>query len=138
MNPLMNSFVKGLGEIALSVSDLTRSIAFYRDTIGLTLIRETETFAFLKVAEGIGGHIQVVALFKASQPPSPERTRLHHLAFGIERENFEAVKASLAEKKIQFWTEHHAWIEWSSIYIEDPEMNVVEFVCKDIGNQLRA
>ena len=67
----MSRSKKQLGEIALSVSDLKLMKAFYRDVIGLESLRETDAFVFFRIADGIAGHTQVLALFdrnKAIQP----------------------------------------------------------------------
>ncbi len=38
--------IEGIGQIALGVHDLTRAVGFYRDTLGLPFLFETETMAF--------------------------------------------------------------------------------------------
>jgi catechol 2,3-dioxygenase-like lactoylglutathione lyase family enzyme len=54
----------GIGEVALRVADLRRSIAFYCDMLGFTLIRVLfNSIAFLRVADGVEGHTQVIGLF---------------------------------------------------------------------------
>ena len=134
----MKSYVKGLGEVAISVTDLETAVAFYRDKLGLELIRYEPSHAFFKLAEGAGGHTQVIALFKMDQAASPERTRLHHLALEIEAEDFETVLQEMTERGLKPWTDHHEWVQWSSIYLKDPDGNVVEFVCMDPGNRFNA
>ncbi len=59
--------VRDLGEVAIRCRDLAAMTAFYRDVIGLEVIEGdySSAIVFLKVAEGFGGHTQVVALFGA-------------------------------------------------------------------------
>jgi hypothetical protein len=72
------------------------------------------------------------------QAASPERTRLHHLALEIEACDFETVLKEMKERGLEPWTDHHEWVQWSSIYLKDSDGNVVEFVCKDPGNRFGA
>lgn len=44
----MPTGIQDIGQIALSVSDLARAIAFYRDTLGLLFLFETAGMAFLQ------------------------------------------------------------------------------------------
>ena len=61
---------KGVGEIVLRVRDLDGMIAFYRRALGLELLRRvSEDIAFLRVAEGFGGHTQIVGFFATASPP---------------------------------------------------------------------
>ena len=55
--------VRGLGEIALRVNDLAAMQHFYEQIIGLPLMTRFPNSAFFKIAEGYGGHTQVLALF---------------------------------------------------------------------------
>ena len=59
----MNRAIKGLGEIALRVADLDTMQRFYQDEIGLEFLRRFEHAVFFRIAEGHGGHAQVLALF---------------------------------------------------------------------------
>ena len=58
--------IKALGEIALRVDDLDSMQAFYQDVIGLELMRRFPDAAFFKIADGYGGHTQILALFDRS------------------------------------------------------------------------
>jgi catechol-2,3-dioxygenase len=72
----MNARVRALGETVLRVKDLERVKRFYTDVIGLDVLREFDRIAFLKVADGYGGHTQIVGLFHESLPvPFPKDPR---------------------------------------------------------------
>jgi len=46
----------GVGEVVVRVADLRRSIEFYRDVLGLQLIRVLhDAIAFMRVADGVEG-----------------------------------------------------------------------------------
>jgi catechol 2,3-dioxygenase-like lactoylglutathione lyase family enzyme len=133
---------RGLGEIVLRVRDLDAMIAFYRRALGLELLRRiSDDIAFLRVAEGFGGHTQILGFFRDRQPSNfrrrewaghdPARTTLHHFALEIARDQYESALAHLERQGIATDTAVHAWIGWRSIYFRDPEDNTVELVCFD-------
>jgi catechol 2,3-dioxygenase-like lactoylglutathione lyase family enzyme len=134
--------IHALGEIALRVGDLGKMRAFYEHVIGLELFRQFgEELAFFKLAPGFAGHTQVLALFAASMPPDhPEqvftglesgKTTLHHIAFSIARADFEVEKSRLEGLGLVVNTMEHEWVHWRSLYVVDPEGNLVELVCYD-------
>jgi catechol-2,3-dioxygenase len=61
--------VRGLGEVALRVNNLDAMQKFYGEVIGLPLMNRDSDTAFFKIAEGYGGHTQVLALFDRSGSP---------------------------------------------------------------------
>jgi catechol-2,3-dioxygenase len=61
--------VRGLGEIALRVNNLEAMQKFYEQVIGLPLMTRVPNCAFFKIADGYGGHTQVLALFDRSESP---------------------------------------------------------------------
>lgn len=137
---MLKNKIKGLGEIILSVNNITIVKQFYKDIIGLEIIAQEENFVFFKIADGIAGHPQVLGLFDNSIPTefgqirdSPEinKTSLHHLALEIDLSDYDSIIKDLTKNKIQFKTRVFNWIQWRSIYLLDPEMNVVELVCYD-------
>ena len=132
----MKSKVKALGEIALRVQDLREMSDFYEQVVGLEVMRKSENMAFFRIAEGHGGHTQILALFDRRSEPGykgvdGEKTTVDHFAFAIDLEDFEFEKDRLQHLGLCVETTVHAWVKWRSLYFNDPEGNRVEFVCFD-------
>ena len=128
--------VRGLGEIALRVNDLNAMQKFYEEIIGLPLMTRVPNCAFFKIAEGYGGHTQVLALFDRSESPGYHGTdaatsTIDHIAFEIPLADFADEKKRLKALGLQVETAEHAWVHWRSLYVTDPEGNQVELVCYD-------
>lgn len=128
--------IKALGEIALRVSDLDAMQRFYEEIVGLELMRRTDTAVFFKIAEGFGGHTQVLALFDRSSSPgyrglNSATLTVDHFAFEIPLADFESERSRLASLGLTVKTAEHAWVHWRSLYVFDPEGNEVEWVCYD-------
>src|SRR5437667_9393597 len=82
--------VRGLGEIALRVNNLDAMQQFYEHVIGLPVIARFASSAFFKIADGYGGHIQVLALFDRTGSPGyrgsdAATSTIEHNAFGVAR-----------------------------------------------------
>jgi len=132
----MQRAIRGLGEVALRVSDLDAMRAFYENVVGLELLRRFERAAFFRLAEGFGGHTQVLALFDRTADPgfaglSSATTTVDHLAFEIELADFERERQRLVALGLAVTTAEHGWVHWRSLYVDDPEGNMVELVCYD-------
>jgi len=137
--------VQQLGEIAIRCSDLDAMFEFYRDIVGLEVLRDTRDagIAFFRICAGFGGHTTVLALFhnSAGRPDlhpsgtvSPEtgaKSSLHHLALTVAYSDREAIKRWLGENAIDYKVQVFDWIGWQGIFIQDPEGNTVEFVAAD-------
>lgn len=128
--------IKGLGEIALRVNDLDAMQRFYQEVVGLEVMRRADNAVFFRIADGYGGHTQVLALFDRSGQPDyrgldSERTTVDHIAFEIDLADFEAEKARLEGLGVRVTTAEHGWVRWRSLYVDDPEGNMVEWVCYD-------
>lgn len=86
-----------MGEIALRVENLEVMQAFYEEVVGLELMQRFETAAFFRIAEGYGGHTQIIALFDRSGDPGYKGlcatcTTVDHFAFMIDLPDFEPEK----------------------------------------------
>jgi catechol 2,3-dioxygenase len=65
---------RGVGEVVLRVRDLDAMIMFYRDILGLELLKRfDDDIAFMTVADGFGGHTQIVGFFKNELPSNFKR-----------------------------------------------------------------
>ncbi len=126
--------VLGLGEIAFRVNNLDAMQQFYEHVIGLPLMTRVPNCAFFKIADGYGGHTQVLALFDRSHSPGYEGTNaatstIDHIAFEISLADFADELKRLKDLGLQVETAEHAWVHWRSLYVTDPEGNQVELVC---------
>jgi catechol-2,3-dioxygenase len=137
---MINNKVKGLGEIILRVKDMELMKKFYNQTIGLELINESENYTFFKIAVGYRGHNQTLALFDKSnlnafnekfKDIKTVSSTLHHFALEIDKKDYENILNFFKKNNIEYVTEIFVWIKWKSIFIKDPESNIVEFVCYD-------
>lgn len=130
--------VKALGEIALRVEDLDSMQRFYEEVIGLELMKRFPHAVFFKIAEGYGGHTQILALFDRTQGAGyrgveSEKSTVDHFAFTIPLTDFDGEKKRLEQLGLNVETAEHAWVHWRSLYVRDPEGNLVELVCYDEG-----
>ena len=130
--------IKALGEIALRVDNLDAMQAFYEDVVGLELKQRFVQAAFFRIAEGYGDHTQIVALFDRSGDSDYKgirsaHTTVDHFAFAIDLADYEPEKFRLEGLGLKVKTAEHSWVHWRSLYIDDPEGNMVEWVCYDEG-----
>ena len=135
--------IKALGEIVLRVKNLQAMQDFYENIIGLELLQRFEDSVFFKIAPSYAGHIQVLGLFDESLPPDHrsrqftgldgQKTSLHHIAFTIGLADFASEKERLQRLGLIVDTQEHVWTHWRSMYVPDPEGNLVELVCYDVS-----
>jgi catechol-2,3-dioxygenase len=138
--------IKALGEVILRVRNLDTMQEFYERVVGLELLQRCEnTMVFFRIALDYEGHTQSLALFDQSGEADhrsrhytgvdPEKSPLHHIAFTISLSDYEAEKNRLRNLGLDVETAEHTWQHYRSLYIADPEGNVVEFVCFDASVQ---
>jgi catechol 2,3-dioxygenase-like lactoylglutathione lyase family enzyme len=60
-----------------------------------------------------------------------ESTSLHHFALEIDKRDFDVELDRLQRLGVEVHTVEHRWCRWRSIYVRDPEDNIVELVCYD-------
>ena len=134
--------IKALGEVVLRVRDMDSMQEFYEKVVGLELLARYESvMAFFRIAPDYEGHTQTLALFdqfgNADHPSlhytgvDSEKSPLHHMAFTISLSDYKVEKERLQNLGLDVETVEHTWQHYRSLYITDPEGNVVEFVCYD-------
>lgn len=138
--------VRALGEIAIRCDDVARMVAFYENIIGLDRMEGSaaDGIVFFRIAEGFGGHTQVLALFDKAMsgrpglhptgPDAPEtgaKSSLHHIALSLPYAEQEAVMEWYDAHGLAYRVEHFGWVGWRGVFTEDPEGNTVELVAYD-------
>jgi catechol-2,3-dioxygenase len=123
--------VRSLGEVALRVNDLELMRDFYESVVGLEPMRQFPGIAFFRLGEGYGGHTTILALFDRDAEVGPERTTLDHFAFTIDIADYESEKRRLERAGLRVRPVVFEWVGWRSLFFQDPEGNLVEFVCRD-------
>ncbi|MFD0417520.1 VOC family protein [Streptomyces sp. NPDC127108] len=114
------------GHIGLSVTDLDRSLAFYRDVIGLEVItegkEEDRRFAFL----GHRGALTLTLWQQAEAPFERGPAGLHHLAFEVDTiDRVRAYEAELRAYGVEFAYDgvvpHGEGAASGGIFFHDPD-----------------
>jgi catechol 2,3-dioxygenase len=127
--------VRGLAEIVLMVGDLERSVHFYRDILGLTVISPPGPGpVFLQAGEPSGGVPQQIVLAPrpAAAPAFPAQRpfrSLHHIGLEVDPDDLDAEQARLRDLGFEVRTGQHPFLPVEAIYVDDPDGNEVELVC---------
>lgn len=137
----MHGTIEGLAEIALRARDVDTMARFYCEIVGLDVVQRFDDAVFLRITGGPPGAAQMLVLFDASvepysmqQPlaePRVETSTLHHLALAISNADLAAERERLERLGCTVTEASHEWAKVRSLYVNDPEGNVVEWVCAD-------
>src|SRR5215211_4857454 len=125
--------VVGISEIVLWTADQQRSLAFYRDLLGLEVISPPQLpNVFLKVGEGHAGIPQMIVLVPktAEIMARPRGYQLHHLALELPEQDFDAQRDALVDAGYAQRGGKHPVLASRTMYVDDPDGNEVEFICR--------
>ena len=114
--------LEALDHVGLTVADVSRSVDWYRNVLGLERVHEQSWGDFPAVLEANGSG---VALFPhtAGHPATPDDP-LRHVGFRTSRAGLESARTELRRRGISF-DEGDYGIAWS-IYLSDPDGYCVE------------
>jgi catechol-2,3-dioxygenase len=124
--------VRGVAEIVLAVHDLDRSLAFYRDVLGLRhMPASPEVKPVFLAAGNDGAPIPQMIVLVPLPPDTPAFTAprtLHHLALELAPEDFDAEVARLTGLGFKLRDGKHPVLASRTIYLDDPDGNEVELI----------
>lgn len=128
--------IQGLAEVVLNVRDRAASLAFYRDVLGLVPISDVAAPGpiFLRAGPeqlGIPQLIVLVPLEPNAAPFNAPRT-LHHLALTVAPADFDTASAELAALGCAIRTGQHPVLPSRTLYVDDPDGNEVELICRAV------
>lgn len=120
--------INGINHITLAVSDLDRSVAFYRDILGFRLRALWPAGAYFDV----GGFWFCLSV--NSGGAFGLRQDYTHLAFSCAREDF-AEMADLIRRNVLLWQENRS--EGDSVYFLDPDGHKLELHVGDMDSRIQ-
>lgn len=131
--PLLPFTMRGIDHIVLRVVDLPRMLVFYHDVLGCTDEREQTAIGLYQLRAG-ASLIDLVTIdgklgAKGGAAPGTEGRNLDHFALAIDPFDDAALRAHLAAHGVEIVEEgprYGAEGEGPSIYVRDPEGNVIE------------
>jgi catechol 2,3-dioxygenase-like lactoylglutathione lyase family enzyme len=112
--------IRGVYEVVVRVSDLSRAEAFYRDVLGLELGLDdpNRPMSFWRVGGGEG----MLVLQQEDEFPK------QHFAFRVDEADLEKAQAQLEENGVKTMGPiQHDWMPAKSLYFADPDGHELEF-----------
>lgn len=117
--------ITGINHITIAVSDLERSLSFYRDVLGFTAHVKWDNGAYLSVGE--------LWFCLSCDEPCP-KTDYTHIAFSIESQEFSAFSKRVIGLGVEVWKENRS--EGQSLYILDPDGHKLELHSGSLASRL--
>lgn len=122
--------LRRLDHVALNVSDRERSIAWYRDVLGLEPQGEATRDDWPVFVGELGACLTLFQAQSASASRESESVGFRHVAFAVGREDLERAQAHLRERSIEYRFEDHG--SSRSVYFDDPDGHVIELTTYEV------
>jgi catechol 2,3-dioxygenase-like lactoylglutathione lyase family enzyme len=113
-----------LDHVSLNTSDRARSIAWYRDVLGLEQRNEPRADDWPVFMGAFGASVGLFQAQTESPPREAESTGLRHVAFMLDGADFEQAREELADARVEFRFEDHG--NAHSLYLRDPDGHTIE------------
>ncbi|PZC44640.1 MAG: catechol 2,3-dioxygenase [Chloroflexi bacterium] len=119
--------IRAIVEIVLRVADMEKSLAFYRDTLGLSVFSPPELPGrFLRVGDKQGLPMQIVLVPGGSTTPAADATGLHHIGLEVAPHDWQPLRDRLDAAGHATRDGAHPFMPVDAFYLNDPDGNEVE------------
>lgn len=129
--------LEGIDHVALTVRDVEASARWYESVLGLQRMHK-EAWGNFPAVVGIGS--TSLALFPVTgdppkQPPGPDTICFRHVAFRVDRANFNRAREVLTSMGVQVTEQDHDIAH--SIYFLDPDGHQLEITTYEVDSNTR-
>jgi catechol 2,3-dioxygenase-like lactoylglutathione lyase family enzyme len=114
--------IERLDHVSINVADRTRSIAWYRDALGLEQQNEPTEDAEPVFMGEFGSCIALFQAQTGSPERQPESVGVRHVAFVVD--DLDRTQEHLSSEGVEFRFEDHG--NAHSVYFRDPDGNTIE------------
>lgn len=121
--------VDGLDHVAINAKDVVRSMAWYRDVLGLER-RHEDVWGDMPVMMCSGNTCIAIFPLTDDAPAATKGPRVLHIAFRADRETFEQAQKELKGHGIEFDFQNHHIAH--SIYFRDPDGHKLEITTYEV------
>ena len=122
--------IKGISHITLAIGNLERSIQFYVETMGFTLLMRSDKTAYF-----LAGDLWFCVV-EDPELSTQERSDYTHIAFAIEQKDFPLMEAKIRSAEAQIFKTNES--EGNSLYFLDPDGHKLEIHCGTLETRLEA
>jgi catechol 2,3-dioxygenase-like lactoylglutathione lyase family enzyme len=124
--------IDGLDHVAINVRNVSRSVAWYCDVLGLERQHQEVWGDYPAVVAAGGSGLALFPVQGDSPKPRPGRDVLtmRHVAFRVSGSSFAAAQRELAARGITFEFQDHQISR--SIYLHDPDGHEIELTTYDL------
>jgi glyoxylase I family protein len=123
--------IKYVDHVAITVKDLAKSIEFYKDKLGFSVIREGDTPTQKMVF--VGNDLAELELFEIKKgvakevpPLKADEVGIKHIAFHVD--NLEGMVEEMKKKGVKFTTEINKRGSRSHIFFKDPDGTILQLL----------
>jgi metallothiol transferase len=117
--------LEALDHVGINVSDVDRSVRWYRDVLGLRRVHEEVWDSFPAVVEANGSGVALFPNERTSHdPPARDPDDMSHIGFRTSREGLERAREEVRARGIEVHEGNYT-IAWS-IFFEDPDGHEIE------------
>ena len=121
--------VNGINHITFAVRNLNKSLIFYRDILGLSLVATWANGAYLQAGS------TWMALNYDPNTPTEMPADYSHIAFNVSEADFKILAERICSYGVHIWQENKS--PGLSLYFTDPDNHKLEIHVSDLFVRLR-
>lgn len=122
--------IEGVNHLTLSVHDMEKSFAFYRDVLGFNPVAKWPKGAYFLAGD------TWVALVLDEKTRGGELPEYTHIAFTIPQADFEPLSKKIRDSGVKVWQDN--WTEGDSIYFLDPNGHKLEIHVGGLESRIKS